>query len=288
MDGVILIDKPSGITSFDVVKAVRKMAGERKVGHAGTLDPLASGLLVVALGQGTKLIPYLMESDKRYIGTVSLGAQTDTDDADGQVIETAEVPEFNEDILKDVLSRFVGAVEQTPPAYSALKEDGVALYKRARRGEKVAPKPRIVEIKAIEVIERSGLEVTIDVTCKKGTYIRSLARDIALALHTRGHLKALLRTETSGFRIDDALGLDGMDTGLFTSNLLSLRDALPVLPEIQLDEDNEARVKQGQALVGVEVPADAEHYRLIDPQDRLLAIGLCENEVLRPVRVMVY
>ena len=291
MDGVVLIDKPSGVTSFDVVRAVRRAAGERKVGHSGTLDPMASGLLVIALGQGTKLVPYLMESEKRYVGKVALGAATDTDDALGEIVETDEVPPLDETGIRKVLEKFVGQIEQVPPDYSALKQGGEPLYRKARRGEKVSPGSRTVEITQIELLEFSELEFVIDVRCKKGTYIRSLARDMAIELGTRGHLKELRRTESSGFDVQKALPLDSLDPYILKENILSLKDALPSMPKLELDEEDEARVKMGQVLRNVEdgfiSSTRSKHFRLLRQDGQLLAIGLIENEIIRPIRMIV-
>ena len=151
MDGILLIDKPSGPTSFEVIRAVRKSLRVRRVGHAGTLDPLASGLVVVCIGKGTRLVPYLMEGSKRYSAEITLGAFTDTDDTEGRVIDTAEVPKLSAAGVEEACARFIGKISQVPPVYSAIKRDGEALYKKARRGEAVTPEPREVEIFGIAV-----------------------------------------------------------------------------------------------------------------------------------------
>ena len=219
MDGILLVDKPSGPTSFDVVRQTRKKSNQRKVGHAGTLDPLASGLLVVCLGQGTKLVPYLMAGDKRYKVRVKLGEETDTLDAEGEIVEVAPVPRVDESILRTELDRFVGTIEQLPPTYAAIKQDGEPLYRKARRGEKVSPKSRVVEIDDIEITDIESDAFELAVRCKKGTYIRSLARDVAYALGTVGHVTQLRRVSTSGFTVDDALCCVVGSAGRIDANL---------------------------------------------------------------------
>ena len=167
MNGLILVDKPSGPTSFDVVRAVRRAANQRKVGHTGTLDPLASGLIVVCLGQGTKLVPFLMDSQKRYLAGVVLGAETDTDDALGEVTQEASVPELQRELLTSVLREFVGCIQQVPPMFSALKKNGEPLYRKARRGESVAPDAREVEINRLDLVRITDDGFDLDIRCGK-------------------------------------------------------------------------------------------------------------------------
>ncbi|MDJ0765037.1 MAG: tRNA pseudouridine(55) synthase TruB [Myxococcota bacterium] len=296
MDGVFLIDKPVGVTSFDVVRAVRRAANERKVGHAGTLDPLASGLLVVAMGQGTKLIPYLMAGTKRYVATISLGAETDTDDAEGKVIRRAPVPQIRGDVLGDVLLAFTGSIEQVPPRYSALKCNGEPLYRKARRGETVTPKARQVTIHSIDVISHGSEEIVLDVQCGKGTYIRSLARDLAQQLETAGHLSGLRRIASSGFCVEAAVALDRLKQSsrseIITNHALSLAEAVPLLPKVLVDAQAETRLCTGQAVpiddISGPVHKDEDsHVGILNPEGHLFAVGLIDQQWIRPVRIIV-
>ena len=292
MDGILLIDKSSGPTSFDIVRTVRKRAGTRRVGHAGTLDPLASGLLAVCLGQGTKLVPYLMDGDKRYTVTVALGQETDTLDSEGEVVREAPVPIFDRADIRRAAASFVGMIPQVPPAYSAIKRDGEALYKKARRGEAVAIEPRTVRIDAIDVIAISRERISLDVTCGKGTYIRSLARDIAVSLGTVGHVTALRRTASSGFAVGDAHPDAVLDTPDWevASHLVSMADALPTMPRCVLSEAEVRAVGFGQSLpsetASFSLADDGDdHVALVDGAGCLVAISRrSENGVLKIVR----
>lgn len=207
MHGVLVIDKPRGPTSHDVVARVRRALGTRAVGHAGTLDPMATGVLVVAVGEATKLVRWLTEDAKSYRATVALGAETDTLDAEGRLVEQAPIPaELTLERARAVVSeRFVGAIMQRPPAFSAIKVGGRPLHERARRGEAVEVPEREVTVHRLEVLSLEGgaLELSMDVS--KGFYVRSLARDLARALETRGHLSALRRTRSGAFELAGAL-----------------------------------------------------------------------------------
>ncbi len=289
MDGILLVDKPSGPTSFDIIRTVRKRANQRKVGHAGTLDPLASGLLAVCLGQGTKLVPYLMAGEKRYEFRVALGEETDTLDSQGAVVETARVPAIDEPAVREVLDGFLGTISQIPPEYSAIKQNGEALYKKARRGEAVAPRPRAVEIYAMDLKTIAPRELTLEVRCAKGTYVRSLARDIARALGTVGHITSLRRTAASGFTIADACPLETLtdDRIDVSSLLLPLEKGIPHLTQITVDEAAERAVRCGQP---VEPPMDTaiaedETVALITSRGSLLCIAVHKAGVVHPRRV---
>lgn len=264
MNGILLVDKPTGPTSFDVVKTVRRAMGLRKVGHAGTLDPLACGLLVVCVGQGTRLVPYLMDSEKRYLTTVALGTQTDTDDSTGRVIAQAPVPTIDKESLATILEGFTGVISQVPPRFSALKKDGEAMYKKARRGEDIAPEPRNVTIHSISITRISRMEIGLDIRCGKGTYIRSLARDLAKALGTEGHLSSLRRTFTSGFDIVDAVHMDHLDNlagrGELESKIISPADALHTYPRVEILPEDQLFVSDGR-------PIDAGNYGVTRESD---------------------
>ncbi len=232
MDGLILIDKPSDITSFGVVSRIRRASGEKKCGHAGTLDPMAEGLLPVLVGRATKLSSYLLEGDKRYIATLRFGMSTDTYDSTGEILERRPSRVEKEQLLQ-VLPQFLGEINQVPPAFSAIKQDGVPLYKRARRGENVQVPARKVTIYHIELLsfDTEKHQAVLDVHCSKGTYIRSLCVDIAAALGEIGTMAALRRTETLGFSVQQAIpmetALQRLQTG-DTDMVLPLTEAVPL------------------------------------------------------------
>ncbi len=205
-DGLILIDKPEGITSFVAVAVVRRALGVKHCGHTGTLDPMATGLLPVLTGRATKLSAYLLEGDKSYQAVLRFGEDTDSYDITGKVLHTGgRIPTREE--LEAVLPRFVGKQQQKPPMFSAIKKDGVAMYKLARKGEQVELAAREIEIYSLRLTDYRAGEATLEVDCSKGTYIRSLCKDIATALDTYGCMAALRRTATCGFRVEDALPL---------------------------------------------------------------------------------
>ena len=204
------INKPIGWTSFDVVKKIRSLSKIKKVGHAGTLDPFASGVLVLALGRATKKISEIQALEKEYIGEVELGVVTDTLDVTGEIIERHPVDVISQSQVEAVLSQFIGIVEQIPPAYSALKINGVRAYKLARKGKKVEMKPRQVHIHSIDILEFSPPVIKIRVRCEKGTYVRALARDIGAKLGTGGYLRTLTRTRVGYFHLEDALEIESL------------------------------------------------------------------------------
>ena len=207
MDGILIVDKKEGMTSFDVVRDTRKKYNEKKVGHIGTLDPLASGVLPVLIGKATKLSDYLMNHDKEYVAKIKLGKSTETGDREGNVIETEDVPNnLNEENIQNVLNEFLGQTFQIPPMYSALKINGKKLYEIARSGQNVERQPRKISISEIKIIkyDTSNKEIEYKVTCSKGTYIRVLSEDIAKKLNTCGYMSYLRRTRVGDFKISDS------------------------------------------------------------------------------------
>ena len=270
--GILNIRKAAGWTSHDVVARVRRLAGERRVGHAGTLDPLAEGVLVVLLGRATRLADYVQAQPKTYVAQIALGTATSTDDAEGEVIATERVPSFD---IESVLPGFVGDILQVPPAYSALKIAGQRAYALARRGDTVTLEARPVTIYDLRVLALDPF--TLEVTCSKGTYIRSLARDIAQALGTVGHLAHLLRTRVGPFTLEEAVGLESLDVA---QSLLPADAAVPDAPRFDVSEHDIARITNGQA-----VPArglHAEVVRVYDPSDRLVCLARADGDRLQP------
>jgi len=205
--GIINVNKPAGMTSFRVVDLIRRCSGIRKAGHAGTLDPFATGVLLVCLGKATKRVSELMNYKKTYEGVIELGATTDTDDIDGKQLAVADVPDFTEEEITTALAGFHGAIEQVPPMFSALKKNGKRLYRLARKGQILERPARPVHIYHIDLLQWANPFVSLRVQCSRGTYIRALARDVGAALGTGGFLRALKRTEIGPFRLDQDCSL---------------------------------------------------------------------------------
>ncbi len=239
-------------TSHDVVARVRRLSQQRRIGHTGTLDPLASGLLILCLGQATRLVEYYQGHDKRYTAVVALGTATDTYDAVGEPVATAAVPALSDAAVEAALARFRGDIWQTPPVYSALKQEGEALYAKARRGEAVNVAARPVTIHALTLVARTATTLTLDVTCSAGTYIRSLAHDLGAALGTVAHLAALRRTAAGHFTLADAHTMPQIEAAANAGRLGYLLLPLGIglgLPTITLDDATARRLSQGQRVV---------------------------------------
>ncbi len=217
---IIVVNKPSGPTSFDIVRKVKDLTGDKKVGHAGTLDPFAEGVLVIGVSrESTRQLGVISGLDKDYTATLRLGASTDTCDREGEVVETADVPILTNKEILAVFSQFIGWQQQIPPMYSAKKVNGTRLYKLARRKIKIAREPVEIKISNLELLALSGDDITFSVTCSKGTYIRQLGVDIAKSLGTVGHLTSLLRTRVGDFFLDDAINFKDIEQScLFTEN----------------------------------------------------------------------
>jgi tRNA pseudouridine55 synthase len=249
-DGALLLDKPVGLSSNRALQEARKLYGMRKAGHAGTLDPLASGLLIALFGEATKFAGPLLDSDKEYVATVKLGERTSTGDAEGALLETKPV-NTSEAELQLALARLRGDIDQLPPMYSALKRDGVPLYRLARKGQTVARAPRRVRILELESTRFDPPHAEIRVRCSKGTYIRTLAEDLGAALGTGAHISALRRTASGRFSVADACRLEAlqdMTPADRLRRLLPLAALLDGLPRAELDAASEARLRNGQVL----------------------------------------
>jgi tRNA pseudouridine55 synthase len=258
INGWIILDKPIGLGSTQAVSAVKRAlreAGEPKtrVGHGGTLDPLANGVLPIAIGEATKVAGRMLDATKQYAFTIRFGEETDTLDAEGQVVATSDVHPTAEQIA-NILPLFTGPTEQVPPVYSALKIDGKAAYARARAGEDVQIKPRQVTIQELRLISASGSEATFLATVSKGTYIRSLARDIARALNSVGHVTMLRRTRAGPFTLEQAISLDFLSEAAKARRLigavLPLEAALDDIPALPITPDQAQLLRFGQRLVG--------------------------------------
>jgi tRNA pseudouridine55 synthase len=212
LDGVLIVDKAPGMTSHDVVAIVRRALDTKKVGHCGTLDPLATGLLIVVIGRGTKIQDLLMSEDKEYVGALKLGEMTDSQDADGEVTETRPVPELSREQIEEAFARFDGDFYQMPPMVSAIKMGGVPLYKLARQGKTVEREPRFVHVFAHEIKNITLPEVEFRVVCSKGFYVRTYAFDIGNALGCGAHLQSLRRTKSGKFNLDHAVTIEDLKT----------------------------------------------------------------------------
>jgi tRNA pseudouridine55 synthase len=248
--GIINFNKRSGRTSFSVIGQVRRGSGERRVGHAGTLDPLATGVVLVCLGPAVRVTEYLMDLTKTYRGTVRLGVETDTYDAEGEIVATREV-DVSEPALREALSRFAGEIEQRPPAHSAVKVGGKRAYERARRGEEVEMKPRKVRIHRLDLLRFEPPEVEIEVECGRGTYLRSIAHDLGQALGCGGHLSSLVRTQVGPFRVEDAVDEATLEAafadGTWREYLQPIDWALLHLPALTVPMEDEKDLRHGQA-----------------------------------------
>jgi tRNA pseudouridine55 synthase len=272
LHGILVIDKPAGPTSHDVVARVRRAAQTRKIGHAGTLDPLATGVLVLAVGRATRTIEYLTEHDKRYEATVFLGQATDTYDAEGQLTRSHEGPLPRRQEVEAILGQFRGAILQRPPVFSAIKQGGEALYRKARRGETVEVAARPVTIYNLALVEWDPPCLTLDVHCSKGTYIRSLAHDMGEALGVGAYLAALRRTASGPFTATQAEPLESIvsaSPGQIRSLLLPVGAGLEHLPRLELTPAEVMAIRNGRAL-----PAEQGEglRRAFDEQGHLVAI----------------
>jgi tRNA pseudouridine55 synthase len=286
LHGLLVVDKPQGWTSHDVVARVRRLAGQRSVGHGGTLDPLATGVLPLGLGQATRVLEYLTGGEKRYAATLLLGAETDTYDADGRCTRTAEWRHISRAALDEALSALRGSILQRPPIYSAIKQNGQTAYARARRGEAVELEPRAVTIYAIEVTRFAPPEIALDVTCSAGTYVRSLAFDLGRALDSAAHLVALRRTVAGGIALAESLPLAEFEAGgrsLIEQRLLSPDRALAAAPALILDDEAARRLALG--VRPATPPACSGPFRVYDRNGSLLAVLTADDGQWRGLKV---
>jgi len=283
--GLLLIDKPIGPTSHDVVARVRRLAGLRRVGHAGTLDPLASGLLLVGLGPATRFLEYLVGLDKTYETTVRLGVSTTTYDAEGE--PTTERPvALAAGQVAAALDAFRGPLRQRVPPHSAVKRDGRPLYERARRGEALDLPERAVVVYALELLAFAPPNVTLRVVCSSGTYIRSLAHDLGAALGCGGHVAALRRTAVGTFSVDDAAPLDALTPASVAAHLLPPEAAVAHLPRLDVGEAEAARLSVGQRLAAPDGALPGE-VAVFGPDGRFVGVAVVDGDVLRPRKMLV-
>ncbi len=248
MNGLLIVDKPQGITSHDVVRKVRRLFKTRKVGHAGTLDPLATGVLLVALGEGTRVLQFLVEGAKTYQATLKLGEVTDTQDAEGQIIENRPLVGIDEPLVRSACAEFSGVISQLPPMFSAVKKNGIPLHRLARQGVEVERESRDVTIHRLDVVGVRLPWVDLEVDCSKGTYIRTLCHDIGQSLGCGAHVTALRRTRSGSFTEKQSLSLEEIAARLDAGDeagLLSLEEALRELPAVEVVDSAAARLQNG-------------------------------------------
>jgi tRNA pseudouridine55 synthase len=278
VSGILLLDKPVGITSNLALQKVKRLFDANKAGHTGNLDPMASGLLPICLGEATKVSGYLLDSDKVYLGTIRLGQRTNTADAEGEVIETRPVENINEDRVRKVLSQFIGEQEQVPPMHSAIKQNGQPLYKLAREGIEVERKARKISIFRLDLLRYSENELEIEVHCSKGTYIRTLAEDIGEALGCGAHLSALRRTQSGPFDMQHVVTLPELEhpaeqgTAELDKLLQPIESALTDWQQVSLTEHTAYYLRQGQAVQVPQAPADG-WVKIFGENQQFLGIG---------------
>ena len=280
VSGVLVVDKPIGLTSHDVVQIIRRGTGIRRAGHTGTLDPRASGVLVILIGPAVRLSEFVSASDKRYQATIRLGSTTDTYDGDGQITSTAEVGDISEEAFDEVLQTFVGEMEQVPPPYSAVKVKGRKAYEMARKGEELELEPRIVHVYSLEILEWAPPESVVDVYCSSGTYVRSLANDLGKSLGTGAHLVGLRRTKSGRFTLRDAVQLrrlqESFDAGDWYRFLIPAAEALSDWPMVELDADAVDLVRHGHRIPAAET--DKGWARGVSQQGDLVALLEADEE----------
>ena len=294
MDGLLLIDKPAGPSSFDIVRQIRRVARTRKVGHTGTLDPAASGLLPIVIGRCTRLANFLTLDRKAYAFEMVLGVETDSGDDQGEVVRECAWEGVERSAVEEALGAFRGSIEQVPPIYSAIKIDGVRAYERARRGEEVELEPRPVEIDRFEIVEWRPPVVVMEVGCSSGTYVRSLARDLGDAAGSCAHARRIRRLVVGDFRLEQAVALDALTPENVAEHLLAPAAMVASLPSFQADPEAVARIVMGQFVTGRvdgEV-AQGEPVAVLADDGELVAIAIAREPadagwLLRPKKVLV-
>jgi len=277
LNGVLVVDKPAGPTSHDIVDRARRALGTRRIGHTGTLDPFATGVLVLCVGQATRLVRFLTPGAKAYEARVRLGQSTDTDDCTGQPLGPAQAVQVSRARLLEACAALVGEIRQVPPAYSAKSVGGRRLYELARRGVEVERAASVVSVHSIEILAYEPPDLALSVRCSAGTYIRALARDLGAALGTGAHLGALRRTRSSGFGLEQAV--PGDDLAALLERLVPMRELLPDLPAVRLSESGQGAIRHGQRIVRSMLinglpDSIGGHVRLLSESGELLGLGL--------------
>lgn len=290
MRGVLNINKPSGISSYDVIRRIKPiLQSPIPIGHAGTLDPLASGVLLVLLGEATKVSRFLLDLPKEYVAGVLFGRETDTDDITGKTLAEGPVTGLTAQLVQSTLERFTGEIEQIPPTFSALKQDGQPLYRLARKGLEVHPKSRRVTVHELELLDWQPPVVTVRCRVSSGTYVRSLARDLGTALGTVATLKTLVRTKVGQFTIEDATTPDTLDSTSLVDRLAPIEIALAEMPRITVSLVQAQHLHQGRVVIGFESPVVSvvDGFALAKTEDRsFLAVVVSNGAELRAKRII--
>lgn len=292
--GIVIIDKPTGRSSNHVLQQVKRLFDAKKAGHTGALDPLATGVLPICLGEATKVSSYLLDADKAYHVTCKLGIVTDSGDSDGEILSTSEIPEFTEQTLLDLLPKFMGEQDQVPPMFSALKYNGQPLYKLARQGIEVERKSRRITIYDIQLLAITKDSFTLAVRCSKGTYIRTLVEDLSHTLGSGGHVIMLRRVAAAGYTQKQAVTIEQLEIiaeqgiqSLDSQLLLPTEDALPDWPSIVASNEMVIALRFGQS-IKVEDKFESRNVRLFTLENTFLGLGeMSENGTVSPKRVFV-
>lgn len=295
INGLLIADKPRHLSSAQFISRIKKISGINKIGHSGTLDPMATGVMICAVNQATRLFQFLPDQSKKYEATVRLGIETDSLDATGAIVSTRSLDTVSEAAIREACARFQGEISQVPPAYSALKHQGTPLYKYARRGTPVIKPARKVVIHAIRILDMAFPEIRLEVACSSGTYIRTLCADIGNMLGCGGHLSDLRRIECGGYHVRDALTLDEITAcrslTALRERLIPMTDAVPEMPAAVADARLKEKIRHGKPLTGADLPMNAAPVerpvpqgangfplvKLIDEDNRLLAV-VCRAE----------
>ncbi len=284
VNGLLLLDKPAGMSSNEALQQVKRLFNAQKAGHTGSLDPLATGMLPICLGEATKISGFLLDADKRYRMTCKLGIKTATGDAEGEILQQRPVPRLDPDQLESALVGFRGEIQQIPPMYSALKHQGERLYKLARQGQEVERAPRTVMIHELTVLRQGDDEIDLEVACSKGTYVRALAEDLGEALGCGAHVSALRRLAVGPYRDPEAmitleelrhLGEDGY--AALDHRLLAVESALYDWPQLRLSADSAFYLRQGQAVLVPKAPTSGL-VRLYDQHEQFLGVGEIQDD----------
>ncbi|MFO7963892.1 MAG: tRNA pseudouridine(55) synthase TruB [Desulfobacterales bacterium] len=282
LNGVLVVDKPENISSAGAVGILKRMLKAKKIGHTGTLDPFATGVLVCCINKATRLAKFFLKSNKTYEAVLVLGASTDTQDRTGRIVATSNEPDVTPEMIQDAFNRFVGPIHQRPPVYSALKHKGVPLYKLARSGKTVQKPARAVSIHRLDLLHFHLPEVRFRVHCSAGTYIRTLCADIGDFLGCGGFLRDLRRIESGGFTIDEALSLDGIEaiaeSGRIDECVISMKDALKTMPTYIAGDELAEKIKNGRVLHTEDVKLPQDHnglLKIVDNRQLLLAVVEC-------------
>lgn len=283
--GLLVLDKPAGLTSHSAVQRVRRALGAKRAGHAGTLDPLATGVLLVAVGRATRLLEYLLLQDKAYRAQIRLGVGTDTLDREGVTVATGPVPDLDEAAVERVLARFHGAQRQQVPVFSAIQQDGERLYQRARRGEAIDAPVRDIAVHRLDLVAWEPPDLTVDVLCSKGTYVRALARDLGEALGSVGTLWNLRRTHSGPFSLEQAVSLERVQSEPDRLPWLPMETMVAELPRVHLDPEAALALSRGLALPQPAGTAPGT-YAVFRADGTLLAIGQADGTHLRPHKVL--